>query len=292
MKPISLVPDPAPTPASAADLRAWARAYLRQAPLSLCLRELNRLIAIQHAEAGAPALSPVLDVGCGDGFWWTLRKVDGRDVYGIDISEREVGQAVTRIHAAVSDVSREVPFAPLRFKQIIGNCSLEHVPDIDGALRNLRAAAAPDARLVMFVPTPSWAYQGLMQGTLLRHAPRLAMMISGMFNGFFQHWHLYDEAVWRHLLERTGWRVREVQGLGSKRSEFMFRLFLIPALGQFLVKSVTGTYPARLYRYLPKAALSPLVKLMEWALTDPLVPSDSASAYEYMIIADAAEPAR
>jgi SAM-dependent methyltransferase len=294
--PISLVPDPDPASASPSpapdELRTWARAYLRQAPLSLCLRELNRLIAIKSAEAGGPALSPVLDVGCGDGFWWTLRKADGRDVYGIDISEREVGQAVARIRAAVSDVSREVPFAPLRFQQIIGNCSLEHVPDIDGALKNLRAAAAPGARLVMFVPTPSWAYQGLMQGALLRHAPRVAMMISGMFNGFFQHWHLYDEAVWRHLLERTGWSVRSVQGLGSKRSEFMFRLFLIPALGQFLVKSLTGRYPARLYRYLPKAALTPLVKLMEWALTDPLVPSDSSSAYEYMIIADAAEPAR
>jgi hypothetical protein len=69
VKPISLVPDPAPAAASPDDLRAWARAYLRQAPLSLCLRELNRLIAIQHAEAGAPTLSPVLDVGCGDGFW-------------------------------------------------------------------------------------------------------------------------------------------------------------------------------------------------------------------------------
>jgi SAM-dependent methyltransferase len=292
--PISLVPDPAPASASASpapdELRTWARAYLRQAPLSLCLRELNRLIAITSAEAGGPALSPVLDVGCGDGFWWTLRKADGRDVYGIDISEREVGQAVARIRAAVSDVSREVPFAPLRFQQIIGNCSLEHVPDIDGALENLRKAAAPGARLVMFVPTPRWAYQGRMQSWLLAHAPRVAMTIAGAMNGFFQHWHLYDSKVWTRLLAQHGWKVRSVYGLGSARSEFLFRLFMPPAFGEFLVKKVTGKYPSRLTRFLPKAAVSPFVKLVKWAVSDPLVAADSSTAYEYMIIADIAEP--
>src|SRR5437762_3065652 len=46
---------------------AWALSYLRHAPLSLCLRELNRLLAMVavDAELGVPP-GPVLDVGCGD----------------------------------------------------------------------------------------------------------------------------------------------------------------------------------------------------------------------------------
>ena len=71
------------------------------------------------------------------------------------------------------------PFAGTKFAEIIGNCSLEHVPDIDAALANLRAAAADDARLLMFVPTPRWAYQGRMQSLLLEHAPRVAMAVVG-----------------------------------------------------------------------------------------------------------------
>src|SRR5262245_18556715 len=267
------------------EILRWALAYLRHAPLSLTLREINRLVALE--EVGKHQ-GPVLDVGCGDGFWWTMRE-DNREMYGIDISAREVAQARTRIHAELSDVSRESPFRGTKFGELIGNCSLEHVPDIDAALSNLRRAAADDARLLMFVPTPRWAYQGRIQSLLLRVAPRVAMALACALNGFFQHWHLYDEKVWRRLLEQHGWRVRHCYGLGSARSEFLLRLFMPPAFLQFLAKTATGFYPAKLYGLLPDAAIAPLAKLVRWAVSDPIVPVDSPHAYEYMIVAEAAE---
>ena len=285
---LKVVPNP-PEPVASApsddEVLRWALAYLRHAPLSLTLREINRLVAL---EAVGKHEGPVLDVGCGDGFWWTMRD-DHREIYGIDISAREIAQARTRINAQLSDVSREPPFAPTKFGELIGNCSLEHVPDIDAALSNLRRAAADHARLIMFVPTPRWAYQGRMQSFLLRRAPRVAMALSGALNGFFQHWHLYDEKVWRRLLEQHGWRVRETHGLGSARSEFLFRLFMPPAFIEFLAKSITGFYPSKLARFLPDAAIAPLAKLVRWAVSDPVVPVDSPHAYEYMIVAEAAE---
>jgi SAM-dependent methyltransferase len=268
------------------DIMRWVLAYLRHAPLSLTLREINRLIAV---EAVAQKRAPVLDVGCGDGFWWTLRMGDNREIYGIDISEREVMQARGRINAALTDVSRERPFPGVEFEEIIGNCSLEHVPDIDGALLNLRRAAADRARLLMFVPTPRWAYQGKLQSWLLRRAPRVAMTLSGALNGFFQHWHLYDAKVWTRLLAQNGWRVTATYGLGSARSEMMFRLFLPPAFVEFLAKKATGFYPSKLARYLPDFALAPAARLVKWAVSDPLVPVDSPTAYEYLIIAEAAQ---
>jgi SAM-dependent methyltransferase len=277
------------TPPSVEQIERWAVAYLRHAPLSLTLREINRLVAI---EAISNTRGPVLDVGCGDGFWWTLRDHDDREIYGIDISAREIAQARTRIRAELTDVSREKPFAGTKFEEIIGNCSLEHVPDIDAALANLRAVAASGARLVMFVPTPRWAYQGRVQSFLLKHAPRVAMSVAGALNGFFQHWHLYDAKVWTRLLAQHGWKVRATYGLGSARSEFLFRLFMPPAFGEFLIKKVTGSYPSKLARLLPDAALAPFTRLVRWAVTDPLVPADSPTAYEYMIIADATEPPR
>jgi len=272
------------------DIERWIYAYLEHAPLSLTLREINRLIAI---ESVASARGPVLDVGCGDGFWWTLRDDHNREVYGIDISATEIAQARTRIHAALTDVSREQPFPGTAFREIIGNCSLEHVPDIDAALSNLRKAAAPDARLLMFVPTPRWAYQGKLQSWLLRRAPRVAMSLSGAMNGFFQHWHLYDAKVWTRLLAQNGWQVRAAYGLGSARSEFLFRAFMPPAFAEFLAKKLTGFYPSKLARFLPRAALAPAARLVQWAVSDPLVPVDSPTAYEYLLIAETAElPAR
>lgn len=286
---LKAVPNPPDEPETRApsddDVLRWALAYLRHAPLSLTLREINRLVALETVGKHA---GPVLDVGCGDGFWWTMRD-DNREVYGIDISASEIAQARKRITAELSDVSRATPFPGTKFGEVIGNCSLEHVPDIDAALANLRKAAADDARLLLFVPTPRWAYQGRMQSVLLRYAPRMAMAVSGALNGFFQHWHLYDHKVWRRLLEQHGWRVRETYGLGSARSEFLFRAFLPPAFLQFLAKTVTGFYPAKLGRFLPDAAIAPLAKLVRWAVSDPIVPVDSPHAYEYLIVAEAAD---
>ena len=283
-------PDDVQTP-SDDEIQRWVYAYLKHAPLSLTLREINRLIAI---EAVARGKGPILDVGCGDGFWWTLRDhVDHREVYGIDISAREVAQAKQRINAALTDVSREQPFPGTEFEEINGNCSLEHVPDIDAALSNLRKAAAPNARLLMFVPTPRWAYQGRVQSWLLQRAPRVAMSIAGALNGFFQHWHLYDAKVWTRLLAQNGWRVRATYGLGSARSEFLFRAFMPPAFAEFVAKKLTGFYPSKLAKYLPDRLLAPAARLVTWAVSDPLVPVDSPTAYEYLIVADADEvPAR
>jgi hypothetical protein len=113
------------------------------------------------------------------------------------------------------------------------------------------------------------------------------MALAGALNGFFQHWHLYDERVWRRLLEQHGWRIEHTEGLGSARTDFMFRLFLLPGFVSFLVKSVTGYYPARVARFVPDRVMRPLARLVRWAVADPLVPADSPHAYEYMIVAHA-----
>jgi len=292
---MTLRPVPNPPAEAASELTddeilRWALAYLRHAPLSLSLREINRLVAFHTFQLRQPKHGPVLDVGCGDGFWWTVREDERQkqeEVYGIDISASEIAQARERIHAELTDVSRETPFRGTKFEEIIGNCSLEHVPDIDAALSNLRKAASDRARLLMFVPTPRWAYQGNTQKLLLKYAPRIAMSISGALNGFFQHWHLYDAKVWQRLLEQNGWRVETVVGLGSARSEFLFRAFLPPAFVEFVVKKLTGFYPSRLARVVPDSVLAPFAKLVRWAVSDPIVPADSPHAYEYLIVAHA-----
>lgn len=265
--------------------------YLAHAPLALCLRELNRLVALRWIEATYGVLEgPILDVGCGDGFWWTFLDRRGREIHGVDISARELEQAravLDRVERA--DVSRQLPFEGARFASIIGNCSLEHVPDIDGALRNLRRAAAPGGRLVMFVPTPTWAMQGHGQRMLMRRFPRLAMAFAGALNGFFQHWHVYHHRVWASILAANGWRVEAVHGLGGKRSEFLFRLFLPPAFLAFLVKGVTGRYPNRLMRHLPRALLAPFVSIVRRAMASPIVGAEDEAAYELVLVARAAE---
>lgn len=276
----------------ASTFHRWIRAYLRHAPLSLAVRELNRLVAIHAIESGSLGhRGPVLDVGCGDGFWWSVRGRGDRRVVGVDISEREISLARRHIDASLLDISERTPEGG-PFGLILGNCSLEHVRRIDRALTNLRRVAAPDARLVIFVPSPSWAYQGRTQELLLSVAPRTAMALSGAFNGFFQHWHLYDINIWKQVLAQNGWRTTAAWGIGSSRSEFLFRLFLPPAFGSFLVKNVLGVYPELALRHVPGAALSPIEALAAWGLADPIGPVDNPHAYEYAIVAEPSDEVR
>lgn len=122
------------------ELRRWMGTYVRHAPPSLCLREINRMIAMRELWRDRPPRRAILDVGCGVGFWWS--ELDpGCEVFGVDISSAEVERARARITAEVCDVSRKRPFPGRQFSEIVGNCSLEHVRDIDSALSNLRAAA-------------------------------------------------------------------------------------------------------------------------------------------------------
>ncbi|MDX2022360.1 MAG: methyltransferase domain-containing protein [Deltaproteobacteria bacterium] len=268
-------------------------AYVRHAPFALAIRELNRLLAMEMLDSEQPSLrSPVLDVGCGDGFWWSLPGRHRPEVYGVDIAEREVAQAQRHIKAEVCDISTTVPFPQLRFKDIIGNCSLEHVRDIDSALNNLFRCAADDARLVLFVPSPEWAFHGRTQKTFMKLSPRLAMMTSGMANGFFQHWHLYSPEVWAATLERNGWRLKTVYGLGNERSEFLFRMFLPPAFMGFLAKVAFGVYPNRLLSKVPDSFFAPMQKLLKWGLASPLVPADDPDVYEFVLVCERANDSK
>jgi SAM-dependent methyltransferase len=266
--------------------------YLAHAPVSLCLRELNRLVGLRAMEARHGRLhGSILDAGCGDGFWWQFLDRQERRVYGVDISEGEIAQARQVLdQVEICDVSKQAPFEGMKFDGFVGNCSLEHVPDIDGALRNLRRSAASRARLVMFVPTPSWAIQGRTQHFLMSRFPRMGMAFAGALNGFFQHWHIYDHRVWASILVSNGWTVERVYGLGGRRSGFLFRLFLPTGFLAFLVKALTGYYPNRLLRFLPGVLLRPISFLVRRALATPLVEADDEAAYEYMIVAEAREP--
>ena len=261
--------------------------YIRIAPLALCIREINRFLAfdILKRERIIDADAPVLDVGCGDGFWWTLQDVEGRSIYGVDISSAEITRAQRHINAAMADISQTRPFPDINFPTIVANCSLEHVLDIDGALSVMSDCATDDGQLVMFVPAMKWFYQGHIQKYLLTHYPRIAMTLSGMVNGFFQHWHLYSIPVWRSILAQNNWEVTHVYGLGNARSEMLFRLLLPMSVPGFFFKGLTGFYPNRALKLVPDALLGPTSEVVRWIMTNPVVAGESPDAYEYVIVA-------
>ncbi|MBN9416316.1 MAG: class I SAM-dependent methyltransferase [Candidatus Eremiobacteraeota bacterium] len=223
------------------DVQTSFAAMLRKIPVSLAVRECNRLVALQSR---LPEKASVLDVGCGDGsFWKVFPGVEGLTVDGIDLNSHEVELArATGVYRSlqVSDVSETVPQGSYDF--VIGNCSMEHIPNIHQALTNLRHAMNADSRLLMFVPAFGWPRVLNTVRFLQGISPRLGMAATGALDGFFQHHHIYDEVSWKLLVENAGYRVEHVQCLGAPEINREFERNLPAAFLEFLLKTVRKRY--------------------------------------------------
>lgn len=95
----------------------------------------------------------VLDVGCGSGTLLAAAVTAGAEAVGVDISPAMVEAARDRVPAATvvtadaqaADLTVLAPGAP--FDRVVSRFGVMFFADPEAAFRNLRSAAAPDARL-------------------------------------------------------------------------------------------------------------------------------------------------
>lgn len=251
--------------------------YLLRVPVSLALRSTMRMVALSTM---IPDRSVVLDVGCGDGCFGLLYPAEaGLVLDGVDLSESELKLArATGAYRSleVRDVSR-VSLGE-GYDIVVGNCSMEHVPDIHGAFRNIYQCLRPGGKLLLSVPAFGWARSLTPVRLLQRVSPRVGMAAAGALDGFFQHHHLYGYETWRFILEGNGFEVRRQGGLGSPLINRTFERELPRAFLEFLFKSLFRRYPpawGRL-RGVPVAAL------LEDILVQP-TPVEEEDRAEYVI---------
>jgi SAM-dependent methyltransferase len=252
------------------DARETFRALLRYLPVALAVREIMRMRAL--AEVGSLA-TPLLDIGCGDGLFWEVLTRDlasGRSsgvegLVGVDISEAELRLASLRLSPLGGEVhsfdiahdgrERTLDDRLGAFRTVIANCSLEHVPKLEVALENIKRYMALDGELWLFVPAPRWSDTFVVKRVLRKIGARAAGTYGGMWDGFYQHHHLYPAWVWSALLENAGF-ASDIRGLGSARGNRLAELWLPPSFASFVWKSLFGRYPRGLLSSL-KVALVP-----------------------------------
>ena len=143
----------------------------------------------------------VLDVGCGDGGASAALAVAGARVQGFDLDPRRVEGAVhtarergIALDLGVADITDPDtlghfagPFDLVLFRDV-----LEHIPDVDAALRNASARLTDDGAIVVIYP-PYWSAFGGHQQIL--HPPRkLGLRWAKMP---FVHW--LGMGTWRAL---------------------------------------------------------------------------------------------
>jgi O-antigen biosynthesis protein len=96
----------------------------------------------------------VLDAACGEGYGTALLSVGARSATGVDVDERTVEHARSR-HPGPDFVAgdvRELPFRDDSFDLAVCFETIEHVPDPERVLAELRRVMAADALLLVSTP--------------------------------------------------------------------------------------------------------------------------------------------
>lgn len=133
----------------------------------------SRYIAIEAAIHTARYLavkelckgSKVLDVACGEGYGsWLMSQWGAESVLGVDVSADAVANANARFSTPsvrfASGTGEQLGqvVQENQFNLIVSLETIEHVDDPELFLRNIKAAAAPDASIVISAPNDYWYY--------------------------------------------------------------------------------------------------------------------------------------
>lgn len=194
--------------------------------------------------ARRPLPGPILDVGCGDGLF--ALTVFGKQLEaGIDLDQKEVDRAIQRqaYKKTVCGSVNYLPFSSKSFKTVISNCVLEHVPDIDGALKEISRVLKPGGRLMITVPSECYNthsfFGGIFRALGLGGVEK--KYIDGL-NRIFKHHHVDDAKTWEKRFKKAGLKLVEAEYFVSLEAFHAYERWLIPSFPAKIFKALFGRW--------------------------------------------------
>ncbi len=212
--------------------------YLKKAPFSLALWR-----AIEAGEVNKIKYKrPILDVGCGFGEFAGVcfkRKVE----VGIDISPRDLIMAKEggKYKKLLLADTRKLPFPKESFSTVISISVLEHVPDVQLAIKEIFRVLKKDGLLIFTVPT-NRLYNCLFYPGLLEKL-NLSFLAKGyyrLYNKAFKHVNIVDQNEWIKMAQKAGFTVKLLKEIIPPKATMIFDIFLLSAFPSQLGRTVFG----------------------------------------------------
>ncbi len=216
------------------------RHYLEKTPIAMAFwRSLEC-----HRFSKEKLDHPVLDVGCGDGF--LARVAFGVQLEaGIDLDAGEVGRAIASksYKKALCASATDLPFPNKSFKTVVSNCVLEHIPDIDSALKEIHRVLKPKGRLMITVPSECYTNDSYFRGVLTAMGLGwLGKWYIDSLNKTFKHFHVDDAETWRKRLKKAGLKMEKADYIIPLKTFHTYERWMILAFPSKILKALLGRW--------------------------------------------------
>ena len=140
----------------------------------------------------------VLDMGCGPGYDALEMRQLGADVIGLDTSVAALSRAAKSGLPTVCGDGTELPFADESFDAVVMSQVLEHLPDPEATLDEVRRILRPGGSLLVMLPN----YRSFQRS---------------LFGNNWVNWHLpyhlwhFDQQTLASLLQSEGFAIRRLR---------------------------------------------------------------------------------
>lgn len=187
---------------------SWIEEYLTHRPVHLAfIRPVE--LSFYRDLAFDP---PVLDLGCGDGFFFgslsrTLPSSFGLDYHFPSLAAARKSGAYRGLVRAKGEI---LPFRSARFGTVMSNSSLEHMVGLEPILDELHRILIPGGRLYFTVPGKRFG-ELLLGSEVLKKLglPSLSRGYGDFFNWHSRHRHVYNKETWNRILGEHGFAVQK-----------------------------------------------------------------------------------
>lgn len=215
--------------------------YTKLAPFQLALIRSEEVYWTSRAKMARP----ILDLGCADGIFGQVlfRGKRGAIAVGVDVDEiaLRIAQSKSVYQKIIKADARKLPFADKLFQTVISNQALEHIEELNQALKEINRVLKKKGRFVFLVPTvfldDYWLTSAPLKALGLNFLANFSHQVR---NRVFGHYNLLPVKAWRGKLEKHGFELKTYRYLSSKRryfiSEFFWPLRILQMLSSRLLK--------------------------------------------------------
>src|SRR3989338_4913310 len=181
----------------------YLREYLRNRPLFLSVLRAKEAYIYRNY---LPFKKPVLDYGCGDGFFAKVA-FGGKIEVGLDIRESRIRE--TKENGIYEKVivydGKVIPFKKNYFKTVVSNSVLEHVGDLDKALTEINRVLKLNGKFLATVMTKKW--EDYLWG---------AKILGGIYKTYMRkkqvHVNLLTKRQWDEKFRVAGFKIKKNVG--------------------------------------------------------------------------------